>query len=195
MTGPGVGDEVMLVVPGVSAIGARVDAVEGETLALTKLDGGIVPLPRARARLRFTNGRGVCSVEGTVTGAEPRLAFARSGEATLIQRREHVRVEATVAVSYRPAPGVVEQAFTLNVSGGGFALADATRVTLGDRLHFTLDLDDPTGPIDVHGTAARAAGETSVAVRIDAIAPGDRERLIHWIFQRQRLVRAMRTGR
>ena len=40
-----------------------------------------------------------------------------------------------------------------------------------------------------------SSGIRAVAINIDVIAPGARERLIHWIFRRERLTRAYARGR
>lgn len=195
MKGPAVGDEVLLMIGDQRQVPARVDGVSDVTLTLCPIaDGGHGVAERVGARLRFTNSRGVCSFEGVVSSAADALLFVRDGAARLIQRREHVRVDATVPVAYRVDEQAVE-GYTVNVSGGGFVLARAERLGPGQRLHCTLRLDEPPGAIDVYGTAVREAGERAVAVHIEVIAPGDRERLIHWIFQRQRIVRALRTGR
>jgi hypothetical protein len=191
MTGPEVSQHVELLVGDGEPVGARVESVDGESLTL-------VPVGKApaagRAKLHFTNKRGVCSVDGVVGGGPgTSVTFQRDGRPRLIQRREHVRVAATVPVTYSPDGNRREESYTLDVSGGGFVLGSAAGLDVGGMTHFTLHLDDE--PLETFGTAVRRTDRGGVAINIDVIAPGARERLIHWIFRRERLTRAYARGR
>jgi len=191
VTGPDVSQQVDLLVGDAAPVGARVEKLDGASLTLVPLG----PLPAAGAgRLHFTNKRGVCSVDGVLsTGPGGKLTFRREGRAQLIQRRDHVRVAATVSVTYSPDGTRRAESYTLDVSGGGFVLGHAPGLDIGGTTHFTLHLDDE--PLEVFGTAVRRTDRGGLAINIDVIAPGARERLIHWIFRRERLSRAYATGR
>jgi len=191
VTGPEVSQQVDLLVGDAAPVGARVEKSDDDSLTLVPL--GRAPASGA-AKLHFTDKRGICSIDGVLTpGPGASVTFRRGGRPRVIQRREHVRVAATVSVTYSPDGTRREESYTLDVSGGGFVLGHGPGLEVGGTTHFTLHLDDE--PVEAFGTAVRRTERGGVAINIDVIAPGARERLIHWIFRRERLSRAYATGR
>lgn len=193
MSRPDVGQQVDVVVAGRDTLDARVEETRDDTLRLTLLEGAAAPAGTT-ASLHFTNRRGICSVDGRIASTEgTSVWFAAAGRARLIQRRDHVRVAATIPVTYTPDGVRRHDAYTSDVSGGGFVIANPTGLTVGGTTHFTLHLDDE--PLEAFGTAVRTTEDGGLAISLDVIAPGARERLIHWIFRRERLARAYARGR
>ena len=113
------------------------------------------------------------------------------------QRREHVRVAASVPglVAPRTEEHPPLHTFTLDVSGGGLLVAGAGPVEPGAPVAVTVKLPDRE-PLTSDGRIARVTESGHVALRFDGIADEQREELVRWIFERQRLERAAaREGR
>ena len=195
MSRPVVGQQVDLIVPSRDPFDACVQEAQHDQLVLTLLDGEPSDaVADGEGTLHFTNRRGLCRLNGRVsTAPEGRYLFAPRGGIKLLQRREHVRVEATVRVTFTPDGERRVEGHTLDVSGGGFVLSAADGLEVGATTHFSLDLGGDH-PLEVFGTAVRGTERGGLGVRIDVIAPGERERLIHWIFRRERLARAYARG-
>ena len=107
------------------------------------------------------------------------------------QRREYVRVRAprqvVLAVS---GTGTIDSAYSLDLSGGGMLLSGPDTLQIDDHIRFRLHLDSTSQPIRGRGRVVRASGENQRAVVFEEISRQDRERLIHFIFDRQREARA-----
>jgi hypothetical protein len=196
VNGPGIGQAVHVIAPSGAAIDARVkdtatnsfllrlDAAESDPLEL---------LADKQVSLEFTNARGVCRILGDAEAAPGGTALRvnATGTIELIQRRDYVRVEAFVPVSYQPdgPDGWTASAHTLDVSGGGFQVAEAEGLRLGDMLRFTLELGEGEEPVQVVSCAVREAGERTFGMRFVEILERDRQRLVRWVFARERLAR------
>ena len=194
MNGPRVGETVHVIAPSGAAIGARVKDA-GRASYLLRLDH---PDPRdfladTTVSLEFTNRRGVCRIVGSAETAagDAALRVTATGNAELIQRRDYVRVEAFVPVTYQPAgpDGWTVTANTLDVSGGGFRIAAAEALRLGDMMRFTLELGEGEDPVQAVAQAVREAGEDEFGMRFVEILERDRQRLVRWVFARERLAR------
>ena len=196
MKGPRVGEAVHVIAPSGAAIGARVKDAATDSFLLRLDDADSDPseiLADRTVSLEFTNLRGVCRIVGT---AERELGLASlrvnaTGSVELIQRRDYVRVEAFVPVTYQPdgPDGWTATANTLDVSGGGFRIADAEGLRLGDMLRFTLDLGEGEEPLVVIAQAVREAGDDGFGMRFVEILERERQRLVRWVFARERLAR------
>jgi c-di-GMP-binding flagellar brake protein YcgR len=194
--GPGIGQFVHVIAPSGASIDARVRD-SGDSMLLLRLDGGdedpVALLADRDVSVEFTNRRGVCRILGAAQAAagESALRVEASGTIELIQRRDYVRVEAFVPVTYQPdgPDGWTATANTLDVSGGGFQIADAEGLRLGDMLRFTLDLGEGEPPLEVVAAAVREAGEQTFGMRFVEILESDRQRLVRWVFARERLAR------
>jgi hypothetical protein len=194
--GPGVGQAVHVIAPSGASIEARVKDAGTGSFVLRLDAGGSDPLDLLadkQVSLEFTNGRGVCRILGD---AEPAaggsgLRVNATGTIELIQRRDYVRVEAFVPVSYEPdgPDGWTATAHTVDVSGGGFQIAEAEGLRLGDMLRFTLELGEGEEPVQAVSSAVREAGDRVFGMRFVEILERDRQRLVRWVFARERVAR------
>ena len=197
MKGPGVGQAVHLIGPSGATLGARVKDTS-RTSFLLRLDEGVAgnPLELLDDKLvsiEFTNRRGVCRILGTAesAGGGSALRVDATGTIELIQRRDYVRVEAFVPVTYHPdgPDGWVATAHTLDVSGGGFRIGAAEGLRLGDMRRFDIELGEGTDDVQAVAAAVREAGEDSFGMQFVEIPERDRQRLVRWVFARERLAR------
>jgi hypothetical protein len=196
VNGPRVGEAVHLITEAGATIGARVkDAATGSFLL--RLDEGESDprelLADSTVNLEFTNLRGVCRIPGTAEAApDPgALRVTATGSVELIQRRDYYRVEAFVPVTYQPygPGGHTVTANTLDVSGGGFRLSAAEAVQLWDMLRFTLELGEGEEPVQAIAQAVREAGDDEFGMRFVEIVERERQRLVRWVFARERAAR------
>ncbi|MEA2467360.1 MAG: hypothetical protein QOJ57_1486 [Thermoleophilaceae bacterium] len=197
MKGPGVGQAVHVIAPSGAALDARVKDASPSSFLL-RLDPGhagdpLELLADKTVSLEFTNRRGVCRILGTAqsTAGGSALRVDATGTIELIQRRDYVRVEAFVPVTYQPdgPDGWTAGAHTLDVSGGGFQIAEAEGLRLGDMMRFTLELGEGEDPVHVVAAAVREGDDGSFGMRFVEILERDRQRLVRWVFARERLAR------
>jgi hypothetical protein len=198
MKGPGIGQAVHVIAPSGATLDARVKDA-GVATFLLRVDEGddgdpIRLLANESVSLEFTNRRGVCRILGTAqsTAGGSALRIDATGTIELIQRRDYVRVEAFVPVTYNPdgPDGWTATANTLDLSDGGFQIADADGLALGDMRRFTLELGEgEDDPVQAVAAAVREAGDGGFGMRFIEIAERDRQRLVRWVFARERLAR------
>lgn len=196
MKGPGIGQAVHVIAPSGASIDARVKDTATNSFLLRLEAAEPDPLELLAGKpvsLEFTNGRGVCRILGDAKAAPDGAALRvnATGTIELIQRRDYVRVEAFVPVSYQPdgPDGWTATAHTLDVSGGGFQVAEAEGLRLGDMLRFTLELGEGEEPAQAVSCAVREAGDRVFGMRFVEILERDRQRLVRWVFARERLAR------
>ncbi len=197
MNGPEIGQGVYVIAPSGATLYARVKQ-SGLSTFLLRLDDGaagesLALVSEETISLEFTNRRGVCRLLGTATATDggSALRVDAAGTIELIQRRDHVRVEAFVPVTYQPdgPDGWTDTAHTLDVSGGGFQIAEARGLRLGDVRRFTLELGEGEPDVEAVALAVRQGGEGAFGMRFAEIAEFDRQRLVRWVFARERLAR------
>jgi c-di-GMP-binding flagellar brake protein YcgR len=196
VNGPQIGEAVQVITAAGAAIGARVKGAGAATFLL-QLEHAepdpLVLLADKAVSLEFTNGRGVCRIVGTAKSAagDAALRVDTTGPIELVQRRDYVRVEAFVPVTYQPVgpDGWTVVANTLDVSGGGFRIAAAEGLRIGDMMRFTLELGEGEEPVHAVAQAVREAGEDEFGMRFVEILERERQRLVRWVFARERLER------
>jgi PilZ domain len=196
VNGPRIGEAVQVIAGSGASVPARVkDAVTGSFLL--RLEAGAADprelLADRSVSVEFTNLRGVCRIVGTAeaTADHGALRVQATGAVELIQRRDYVRVEAFVPVTYQPdgPDGWTVTAHTLDVSGGGFRIAEAEGLRLGDLLRFTLELGEGENAVQAIAKAVREAGQDSFGMRFVELLERERQRLVRWVFARERLAR------
>jgi hypothetical protein len=181
---------------------ARVEAVMTDRLAIAvtaQLPPDGPPLSGTAATVTIVTPRGLARGDGVVLAADRAgiVELALTGEVALDQRREHVRIAATVPglVAPRDAARPALHTFTLDVSGGGVLVAGAGPVDVGTPIAITVKLPDHA-PLSTEGRIARRTDAGSVGVVFEGLPESAREQLVRWIFERQRLERATaREGR
>jgi hypothetical protein len=197
VNGPGVGQAVQVITGNGATIGARVkdNSRGGFLLRLSDGAGGdpLELLEDKAVSLEFTNLRGICRILGQAAPAvgESVLRIEPTGTIELIQRRDYVRVEAFVPVTYLPdgPDGWTASAHTLDVSGGGFQITDAEGLRHRDIRRFTLDLGEGEEPVSAVAEAVRVVDEETFGLRFVEILESERQRLVRWVFARERLAR------
>jgi c-di-GMP-binding flagellar brake protein YcgR len=191
--GPGIGQAVHVIAPSGASFGARVKDAGSASFLLRLDDDPLELLADRTVSLEFTNRRGVCRVLGTAHEApgESVLKVDATGTIELIQRRDYVRVEAFVPVTYQPdgPDGWTATAHTLDVSGGGFQISAADGLRLGDMRSFTLELGEGEDDLRAVASAVREAEEGTFGMRFVDILERERARLVRWVFARERLAR------
>jgi c-di-GMP-binding flagellar brake protein YcgR len=195
---PEEGQEVFAVSPSGATINARVKGVGEKITDLTFPEAGSDPiavLAGGHVAIQYTNRRGVCRLDGVGQKAKDPavLRVGHTGKVQLIQRREFVRVDAMVRVRYQPLgpSGWTAETTTLNVSGGGFMISGREGLRIDEVMPFTVGLDGDSrdaGDLEMLGRVVRETNG-GLGVRIENIDERERERLIRWVFGRERLNR------
>ena len=195
--GPQPFQHVMLDVPGLGRLEARVEWVAHGNLTLAlfmPLDGEPGLMEGHEAVIEFTSERGLHRIEGLVREAGPEadvLDFERRLEPALLQRREFARADAVVPVRVWLDEGDEVEAFTLNVSGGGLLLNGAEALSIGDVVWFELELGD--APLGGRARVVREDADGGRGLQIDVPEKG-RDRLVRFVFDRQRRERLVRRS-
>lgn len=202
MKGPSIGQDVFIVLPSAGPLNGRVDGEQDGSLLLTVWQDQDTRMAQlaGEASLQFTNRRGVCRLDGLMRGYDrefDRIRFDASADVRVIQRRDYARVDAVVSVTYQGRSGRFVDTHTTNVSGGGFLIASPEDVAMGDSLHFTLHIPEgqEVRPLDVFGQAVRKTDGGALGIVIKEISPLDRERLVRFVFDRERLSRQLTRDR
>jgi hypothetical protein len=155
-------------------------------------DPGIEPDPTEPALLEYSSGHGLVRLHGEAEIEQRDLIrFRASHDAEVLQRREFVRIDA-------PQPVVLEgdrldgplQTHAVDVSGGGMLLRGLDSFQEGHRLRFSLELGDDQPPVAGSARVVRTGDDGQRGVVFEAISSTERQRLIHFIFDRQRAARA-----
>jgi hypothetical protein len=160
--------------------------------------GDLFDKPLTDMVLESTGGRGVLRTRGTAQRVDHRvLQFFLNDEATIEQRRQYVRIVAAERIVIEDDEGdVLLDTLAANISGGGalvrlpnkFSAAD-----LPDSFYFSLDLGTQE-PITGTGRAIRTTEDNQLAIAFDRLSKNDRERLIRFIFDRQRAALKITRG-
>jgi len=180
------GQHVKLLIGDLPAMDARIEEIS-EDFAIVGLFKE--PEPPLKDIGEATGPRGLTRLVGTLTqhGREvdaAKLEFDQGPE--VIQRRQFVRIETTTTVSLTRENGDVEKTFTLNLSGAGLLLGGPADLQMDELLKVDIEVGDEEPPIHARGRVVRETAEGNKGVRIEMIEEGDRERLIHFVFERQR---------
>ena len=179
---------------------ARIEAVMPDRIAvaaLARLPAG-ADLAGLAGHVAIATPGGILRTEAVVIAAD-RVGLVElelTDELQIDQRREHVRIAASVPGLLAPrATGHAPlHTFTLDVSGGGLLVAGAGPAEIGTVVELTLKLPDRE-PLRSEARIARRTDGGHVGLVFHAISEDEREALVRWIFERQRLERAaLREG-
>jgi PilZ domain len=156
--------------------------------------------PLKNLTLESSGGRGILRTAGYAEHIGPNLLrFIVDKSADLVQRREFVRIVAAQQVLLESEDGtLLLDTLTIDISGGGMLIKvpQQRMLPVGD-IYFTVSLG-----IERHvdyevsgiGRVVRTKDAGRAAVDFCAITHTDQERLIRFLFERQRVARAYTRG-
>jgi PilZ domain len=142
--------------------------------------------------LEYVSPRGLVRFHGQAVMQERDLVrFDVSAAPEVTQRREFVRIPAAQRVEVAKehggeAGGGPINAHAIDISGGGMLVSGADALPLGAYVRFSLNLGADSAPIEGNAQVVRAGDEGKRALVFDQISRSDRQRLIHFVFERQR---------
>lgn len=184
------GKEGTLTTPAGRPVPVRVYERPSDVLMLVVMVGDAVELESETVEpllLEYASANGLVRFRGhAVLEARDLVSFQVSTEPEVLQRRDFVRVEAMQPVVIATEDGERElDTHALDISGGGMLLTRLDTLAVGRAVRFSLQLDEGE-PVLGRAHVVRAAGEGRRALVFDEISRADRERLIRFIFERQR---------
>ena len=138
--------------------------------------------------LEYVSTRGVVRFEGQAVLQERDLVrFEVSSEPEVTQRREFVRVPAVQKVVLADdSRSATLDGKAIDLSGGGMLLSGSDLLELDSVVRFRLSLGAGVRDIEGRARVVRADDEGRRALVFEQIDPDDRQRLIHFVFERQR---------
>jgi hypothetical protein len=151
-----------------------------------RVDGTLLAVPGAHGRVR----EDVVHFLQQVVPLAPRH----------VQRRDHARVDVVRPVAMVPDGFRVGwlNGFTRNVSAGGVLVTGAEALGRGDRLRLRFELETEDDLIDLFARVVRADDPLGLrGLRLEELDERVRERLVRFVFERQRRALAQlraRTG-
>jgi PilZ domain len=158
---------------------------ELDTASPPELDSGPV-LFEARC------ARGLVRLRGTAERLESGvIRFRLVGLPEVLQRRRFVRVRAPQRVRLESGFGDRLDTWSVNLSGGGMLVTGADQLEMGARFRFEVELQPERPSIVGWGRVVRADESGNRAIEFEEISRDERERLIHFLFDRQRAVLQM----
>jgi PilZ domain len=158
--------------------------------------------PLSYLTLESTAGRGIVRTPGAAELLEPNLLrFVFDETPELVQRREFVRVtvaKRVVLESVEDEGEVLADGLTVDISGGGMLvqLPRAAELPANTDVYFTLYLGLTEYDDQVSGTAKviRKLAGNRAAIDFSGIDQREQERLIRYVFERQRIALAVTRG-
>jgi hypothetical protein len=191
-----------------------VEARVGDLLAIDppRSGGRPVRLPLDRAfTLAYSVREVPCEVDARLVDVScpehPSAYVAQvSGGARRLQRREAVRVPVSLLTLARLGdegdhdPDAVIGAITENLSAGGALLRSARALDAGRELRLSVRCGGAAGTLDLAGRVVRcdrqAEGERPwrLAIAFHDMPPADEDRLVRFLFERQRELRRRAAG-
>ena len=169
----------------------------GEDILLVLLadPGEALDRPAGGLVLESGTSRGLVRMRGTAVRLDGDLVrFTVDGPPQIVQRRQFVRVIAPQPVTLDDDDGWVSDTRSLNISGGGMLVSGPAVLDLDREIRFAISLGEDVAPVTGLGRVVRAASDQQRAIVFEEIRQGDRERLIHFIFDRQRAALAVTRG-
>ena len=189
---PDHGQAITLVPPTGSKIPARVIASETgsllvaisvpvEPLTPKQLESLVVEFQGPGGRVHLTGTASVDASDADVL----RIEDPRSID--VVQERENVRIKSARPALVFGGPELIQiESCTVDLSGGGFLLAGAEALNVGDEVHFQVDLAAGERPICGTGKVVRIDPHGHRGIVFDEVTDLDRRRLVRYIFECQR---------
>lgn len=193
------GHQGKLTPPGQDALPVRVFERGGDLLMLVVLldaDTGVQPAATEPALLEYSSVQGLVRLHGDAHLEQRDLIrFTPAEPAEVLQRREFVRIDAPQPVQLTDPVGAPITTHAVDISGGGMLLRDLEALQEGQVLRFSLNLGDDEPPLQGRARVVRVDADGQRGLVFEAISAHERQRLIHFIFDRQRVDRAKTRDR
>jgi PilZ domain-containing protein len=142
--------------------------------------------------LQCTSAGGIVRFRGEVDLEHHDLVrFRVTDVVEVLQRREFFRVRAPQRVAVFGEDVGALHTFSIDVSGSGMLLSGPETLKLDSRSRFEIDLFPGEPPIEGRARVVRVGAGGQRAVVFEEIPRYARERLIHFLFDRQRAERAI----
>ena len=137
--------------------------------------------------LEYVSTQGLVRFSGeAVLEGRDLVRFTVAAEREVVQRREFVRIDAVQPVVLAlGAHGEQINTHAIDVSGGGMLLTGPD-LPLDSSVRFSLHLAANLDPIEGRAHVVRNDEQGRRALVFDDISSADRQRLIHFVFERQR---------
>lgn len=189
------GHQGRLTLPGDQVVPVRVFE-RGDVLMLVILldrDTGDNAAQDDPALLEYSSAKGLVRLEGRAKReARDLIRFAVASPGEVLQRRDFVRIDVAQPVAVTDArDGRTRHTHAVDISGGGMLLEGLEDLSEGQRVRFSLELDPGAPPVQGAARVVRTEGITERGLKFETISEPDRERLIHFIFDRERAARAI----
>jgi hypothetical protein len=185
------GQRVKLALAGMKGVDARVEQL-GDSFAVLGLfrepERPLATIGAAEAELEASTERGILRVRATVrqhNGQRDgvRVDFLSGGE--IVQRRDFFRMDLMTPVVLSRANGTQVETHTLDLSASGCMLPALPEVRLHDSVHVAVDVGEDT-PVRVRASVTRITDANHIGLRFESIPEAVRDRLIRYLFRRQR---------
>jgi PilZ domain len=140
-------------------------------------------------QVEYVSARGVIKFRGQAVLQERDLVrFEVSDEPEVTQRREFFRVPSleTVMLAGEEDEAHPISTHAIDISGGGMLLSGAAGLELDSVVRFSLRLGSSAGEIEGRARVVRTDEEGRRALVFEQVSKDDRQRLIHFVFERQR---------
>ncbi len=166
-------------------------------LALLVNPGPLLDIEESQMELESVTSRGLVRLRGSVDRVDQDLVrFRPLGDPELIQRREFGRVVAPQRVKLDDLTGLVVDTHSVNLSGGGMLISAKPPLPIASEteLQFSLDLGPKQTPVVGMAKVVRVEEDDQLGIVFTEISDVDRDRLIRFIFDRQRRALALTRG-
>jgi len=149
--------------------------------------------------LESTGGRGVLRTKGTGQRVDhSKIRFFLGDTANVVQRREHVRIPVAQRVVLHDQEGEeIADTYAANISGGGMLLALPRNLEIvSDAIvTFVLYLGGDEEPVSATARVIRVdVKHEQLALAFERISRRDQERVIKFVFDRQRAAISVTRG-
>jgi hypothetical protein len=188
----------LVTLPGHEPLPAWISNLRRQRITVSLHDRPPVPLRRllgGRVTVEYAGPIGVLHADGIVDATGPgATTFALVlPETPVLEQRSEVRVNAMVPVALRPVGGLHwVHTFTQDLSGGGMLVAGPDVLEPGATVDFRLATAHELPAVGGRARVQRILEQGQRALTYTEIDPAERERLVRFVFQRERA--ALKAG-